>query len=153
MRFSTHKRRSRSLGRIDPTYQAWINMIRRCNNPKMENYPHYGGRGIRVCERWLRFENFLADMGDRPDGLSLDRENNDGNYEPGNCRWADAFQQCNNKQRNRLIELGGRTQTVAQWVRELGLKRCTVEARLHRGWDGPCALTEPLKWGGRNVKR
>lgn len=71
------------------TYNTWRGMIDRCSSPSHEAYKHYGGRGIIVCERWLTFENFLADMGERPAGLSIDRyPNNDGNYEPGNCRWA-----------------------------------------------------------------
>lgn len=71
------------------TYNSWANMRQRCNNPKVRDFHNYGGRGITVCERWTKFENFLADMGEVPDGMELDRyPNNDGNYEPSNCRWA-----------------------------------------------------------------
>lgn len=80
-----------------PDYYGWYGMVYRCNNPKSTYYEGYGGRGIKVCDRWLKFENFLADMGKRPSGLSLDRINNDGNYEPGNCRWATAKEQANNR--------------------------------------------------------
>jgi hypothetical protein len=82
------------------TYHAWKSMVRRCTNPSSADWPRYGGRGISVCSRWLRFEDFLADMGGCPDGLSLDRINNDGNYEPGNCRWTTWEQQMRNRRSN-----------------------------------------------------
>lgn len=80
-----------------PTYISWTRMLSRCHDPNLDNYKHYGGRGITVCERWLSFENFLADMGERPANRSIDRINNDGNYEPGNCRWATSAEQHSNK--------------------------------------------------------
>lgn len=94
-------------GIVSPTYVSWASMITRCKNKKSLNYKYYGGSGVKVCERWLNFENFLSDMGERPNNLSLDRINPYGNYEPSNCRWADFKTQQLNKRKNnenRMVE-------------------------------------------------
>jgi helix-turn-helix, Psq domain len=113
------------------TYHVWASMKDRCDDP--EN-AHYHGRGIAVCARWREsFPNFVEDMGNRPDGLWLDRINNDGNYEPGNCRWTTPLIQENNRSNNLPITALGRTQNVSEWAREFGISYSTLWCRYRRG--------------------
>lgn len=122
-------------GRQTREYSAWINMKMRCNNPKNHSYPYYGGRGIKVCERWdASFENFIADMG-KPSRhrYSLDRINPEGNYEPGNVRWASQKTQGENKRSTRWITFQGETLSIAGWSRRLGLSHETLRCRIKRG--------------------
>ena len=101
-------------------YWIWKSMRSRCNNVKTENYKNYGGRGIKVCKRWDSFENFYKDMGPRPSSeYSIERLDNDGNYEPSNCKWGTREEQQNNMRSNVLITYQDKTQTLAQWCREL----------------------------------
>jgi hypothetical protein len=109
-------------------------MWTRCTNPRRKNFAHYGGRGITVCDRWQSFENFLADMGERPPGTSLDRINGDGNYEPGNCRWSTRVEQMSNVRRNHLLTVGGETLTVTAWSRRTGIGVATITQRIRLGW-------------------
>lgn len=132
-------------------YQSWRAMVTRCTNPKAANYYRYGGRGIAICSRWLdSFENFLADMGRRPDLSSLDRIDNYGGYEPTNCRWATAAQQANNRRDNRLITVDGVTRTLQQWSDATGLAG-TLGVRLNNGWDVSDALRTPAARYGRSL--
>lgn len=120
-----------------PEYKIWIALRRRCNNPKDFFYVDYGGRGIIVCESWNNsFEAFYKDMGPRPSPEhSIDRIDVNGNYEPGNCRWATRIQQCNNRRTSRFLTHNGLTMTVANWARHLGLKEHTIHNRLRGGWS------------------
>lgn len=128
-------------GRCSRTYEVWRGMRDRCNNPREAMYRHYGGRGIKVCDRWNDFAAFLADMGEPPAGCSIERINNDGNYEPTNCRWATRAEQARNTRQNVQLTLNGRTQCVADWAGELGIKPSTVYARVAKGWPAERALS------------
>jgi hypothetical protein len=118
----------------DRVHKIWRGMLARCENPNEPMFYRYGGRGIKVCERWHTFTNFYADMGDPPDGQSIDRfPNNNGNYEKGNCRWATPIQQARNKSNNRLISKDGITLPLVAWAEKLGIKEGTLRARSERG--------------------
>ena len=114
-------------------YRTWIAMKQRCDNPSNCNYKNYGSRGITYCKRWAVFENFLEDMGPKPEGLSLDRIDNDGNYEPRNCRWADNTVQVCNRRTSRNIRYEGKTQTATEWFRELKISNATFYRQLNKG--------------------
>jgi len=129
-----------------PTYMVWVAMRQRCKNKNHKFWERYGGRKIRICKRWDDFRNFLADMGEKPPHLSLDRVNNDGNYEPGNCRWTTQTEQSNNARRVRKFTFAGKTLSIAQWAVTVGLNKMTIFNRLKRGWPLEAALTsEKLK--------
>jgi hypothetical protein len=117
-----------------PTYRSWHAMKQRALNPKDPNAKHYSERGITVCERWLDFKNFLADMGERPEGTSLDRIDNSKGYEPGNCRWVSQKEQMRNRRTNVFIEHNGKRQTVREWSIELGISFTTLRTRMKAGW-------------------
>ena len=130
-----------------PIYARWQGMHRRCNNPADPHYDRYGGRGIQVCQRWNSIHAFLEDMGHPPAGMTLDRVDNEGNYEPGNCRWATQEQQNENTCRNRFVEWQGRQQTIKAWGQELDLNPRQISERLRRGWTVERALTTPTPRG------
>lgn len=122
-------------------YVSWAHMLDRCLNPKSSNYAYYGGRGIEVCDRWLKFENFYEDMGPRPENTTLDREKNELGYFKENCRWATKREQANNSRHNRLISYNGETLTVSQWAERLGTNPKTLFTRLYAGWPTEKILT------------
>ena len=138
-----HKEITRQLGRSMKThgqsrtqfFYVWTGMLQRCHNPNDKSYPRYGGRGVAVCEEWRNsFEAFAAYMGDRPPGMTVDRINSDGNYEPGNVRWATYKQQARNTSRNRMIEVDGVVKCAAEWCEETGIEwgKARYELRMGR---------------------
>lgn len=138
-----------SIGGCSKTYRAWTSMRSRCLNPNNRSYASYGGRGISVCDRWMNsFEAFLEDMGEAPDGLSLDRIDVYGDYYPGNCRWADAITQAVNRRTTRLIEYGGEVKPVSYWAKDLGVSPQAMQYRIEKyGVEG--ALRNPIGTSGR----
>lgn len=134
-------------GARSPEYIAWANMLQRCRDPGVRNYDAYGGRGISVCERWLKFENFLEDMGRRPSDLhSIERLDNDGDYEPSNCDWSTEKDQARNRRSTHWVEFNGRRMSLAEAVELSGLPYHAVKKRINlRGWPVDRALTEPLR--------
>lgn len=124
------------------TYRIWRSMHTRCENKKCLSYADYGGRGIKVCERWGSFENFLKDMGEAVGGASIERKNNDGNYEPSNCHWADRYTQSRNKRNNRMLTLDGVTKCMKDWANSLGMNQSSLAERLDK-WPLELALTTP----------
>jgi hypothetical protein len=116
-------------------------MLQRCINPRHGAYRYYGAKGITVCDRWLKFENFIADMGPRGEGLTIDRIDGTGNYEPGNCRWATNAQQSANKSNARILEFRGNRLSITEWAKRLGIGRHILNQRLYRGWPVEKILT------------
>jgi hypothetical protein len=140
-------------GKPSSTYRSWRDMKKRCYNPHAKEFKRYGGRGIKVCDRWKNsFENFLADMGKKPVGLELERKNNDGSYEPGNCRWATHKEQARNRRDTRWITFNGQTKSLAQWGEEMGIKPITIHHRLEIGWSIAAALKTSVTSDGRFTK-
>ena len=129
-------------GNRHPLYMTWTNMLKRCHNPTDAKYPIYGGRGIIVCATWKDFMVFIKDVPPKPSPeLQLDRIDNNGNYEPGNVRWAMRKEQGANKRDNRLITAQGLTLTVTQWAERTGIKRATLFSRLKYGWNDEDVVT------------
>lgn len=136
---------------ITPEYMVWNAMKARCLNPKNKRFKEYGGRGITVCESWLKFENFFADMGMRPSGKhSIERKNNNLGYSPDNCIWADADTQHRNRSDNRFITFNGKTKILTDWANELGINKTTLRLRL-KSWPIERALTESSRRIAKSV--
>lgn len=130
-------------------YISWDRMKQRCNT---KSNKHYGGKGVSYCKKWESFENFLLDMGERPDGMTLDRIDPRGNYEPANCRWATHEQQAGNKTNNRVVEYEGKTYNLTELCRMLGVPTALVFKRIYSGWDLHAALIKPSQKGKKYVQ-
>lgn len=137
---------------LHPVYYIWSNMKMRCLNKNSFMYKNYGGRGIKVCDRWLNsFENFFEDMGDRPSPKhSIDRIDNNGNYEPNNCRWATNKEQSRNKSVTKYATYKGETKPVLYWCEELALSYNLIRERLLNGWTVERAFTTPVFYRGQH---
>lgn len=131
---------------ISKEYKTWWNIRERCYSKNHKSYPRYGALGIRICDRWLeRFENFLDDMGHAPSPLhSIDRIDGNGNYEPGNCRWATYAQQALNRKSNHYLTIAGERLTIKEWAEKMGIQRHIIDNRLKRGWSEEDAVKIPL---------
>lgn len=130
-----------------PEYGVWAGMIARCTKSKCWNYNRYGGRGIKVCNRWLSFCNFISDMGRRPsNGHSIERVNNDGNYCPENCRWATKPEQWRNRSDTKFLEVAGFRATLSEWSEATGIPKYNIKNRINNlGWDAFRAVTTPVE--------
>ena len=135
----------RRKGKINPLYACWKSMRERCDRPTAKAFRNYGGRGIYYSAKWILFENFCADKGPRPEGTSIERIDNNGPYTKENCRWATRAEQNRNKRDTVRVEFCGRTMSLAEWSRELGIQRATLMARLKSGAPVEVAFTKPKR--------
>lgn len=135
-----------------PEYQAWADIVKRCTNSRNREFENYGGRGISVCQEWRHsFPRFLLDVGLRPTPFhTIDRIDNEGNYEPGNVRWSLMTEQANNKRTNHRLTISGVTMTVRQWANHAGLKLSTLHSRIFTyRWEPERAIAAPVRRWGR----
>lgn len=127
------------------TFSIWRSMKQRCLNSKRKDFKNYGGRGITFCKRWESFELFLEDMGERPEGMSLERNDSNQNYEPSNCRWATPTEQARNRKSNVRYLWNGKEMCIAELSEISGIERKTLEYRLRIGWPLDKAMLQPSK--------
>lgn len=140
-----HEHRITSTGRASPTYYSWVSMKARCNNKNAPDYKRYGGRGIKVCEKWCSFLQFLNDMGERPHGKTLDRIDNNGMYCKENCRWANVDEQNNNRRTNRNVIYKNNKDTLVHVCKKNNISTNAVGQRLRRGWSIQKSIDTPLR--------
>ncbi len=137
---STNKKSSK-------TYETWRSIKKRCINKNHPHFKDYGGRGITICDEWLNsFSNFLKDMGEKPEGYSIDRIDNNKGYYKENCKWSNIKEQNNNKRNNTILEFNGVKKTISQWSDFTGIKDCTISERIKRGWSIEKTLTSPIRF-------
>lgn len=142
LRIAANKTHGQSKSRIN---KIWSVMKQRCLNPNNKAYKDYGGRGIKLSERWLKFENFLADVGEQPSRQhSIDRIDNNGHYEKNNVRWATNKEQARNRRNNLLVTINGETKCVTDWSEHFEINRIISFRRIYKGWCAVCAVTLPL---------
>lgn len=135
--------------RQHPSYRTWAGMLTRCRNPNEPCFKYYGGKGIKVCERWLVFENFAADMGEKKPGQTIGRIDNNKDYCPENCRWEDMTSQARNKSNNKIITFNGEIKTLAEWSEQTGIGYSTILHRIKAKWE----MSEFLGYKERTHKR
>lgn len=140
-----------SNGQVSLTYHSWTGIIQRCTNINYIEYRYYGGRGITVCKRWRKFENFLEDMGETPKGHQVDRINNDGNYCKSNCRWVTPKQNSRNRRNNHMLTFNGKTLCISAWSEVVNIASTTILMRIRRGWTTTRALTAHVKTKKENI--
>jgi hypothetical protein len=143
-------------GQRSPTYKVWEGLFKRCYQKGFRYYPLYGGRGITVCDRWKEpqgqgFLNFLADMGERPNGASIDRLDNNRGYEPGNCRWATPKEQSRNRDYCTKVTYNGETRSVSEWAEALNVSYRTLYLRIYQGWSLERAFKQKVKKYPRRI--
>ncbi len=134
-----------------PVYAVWDSMIQRCHNPSRKDFPHYGGRGIQVCDKWRKFENFLSDMGQPPKGMSLERIDVNRGYSLDNCTWIPKADQYYNRTDTKYLEIDGVKQPLGLWAKQKNLKYRLLSDRVRRGWPVEKLFIAPLKKGETHV--
>jgi hypothetical protein len=141
----THGATAKQKTEYPRSYVSWCQMRQRCNNQDSPAFKYYGARGITICERWTDYACFVADMGEPPDGTSLDRIDNDGPYSPKNCRWATKMEQARNKRSAHMITYHGETRSLVEWAEHLGIPRQRLHNRIFRGWDIDRVFQQPYR--------
>lgn len=140
-------------GQLTRTYRIWANIKTRCTNRNVAAFKDYGGRGIFLCVRWKNFDNFLADMGECPPGMQIDRINNTQGYEPANCRWTTAKQNSRNRRSTIRYSIDGKEKTIPAWAEHFKVVRaCTIYERVGKGLDILSAATKPISSKRKNGK-